>query len=308
METAIGRRPRTRRISRGKRLEITARDLEVFRRLGQYRYLRTPYLYAFAAGASETRFKERLGDLFHEGYLDRPAQQWELADARCTPAVYELANRGRTELAWHDLADTGCRTFLSAAPPKQFRHSLAICEVLASIELGSCGRPGLRFIPWSEILARAPEATKMSSMPFRIATRETAIVPDGLFGLEYTCDARKAYRFFALEVDRGTMPVARRDSRQTSLLEKLRTYREIIERRLYKDHWGISTLLVLTLTVGDGRLANVLAALKEIESASALLFKTIGGEPRALANPVLALVGQPWVRAVAAGLDISKSC
>ena len=74
-----------RRLSLGKTLALTSRDLAIFRALAEYRYLRSTHLHAFSGGASETRFKERLGDLFHEGYLDRPSQQWEFADARTAP-------------------------------------------------------------------------------------------------------------------------------------------------------------------------------------------------------------------------------
>src|SRR5271156_5031299 len=98
MSTAI-RRSRMRRRSTGKRIAITPRDIEIFRALGRYRYLRSTYLHALAGGASETRFKERLGDLFHEGYLDRPAKQWEFARARYQPVVYELGEGARRVLS-----------------------------------------------------------------------------------------------------------------------------------------------------------------------------------------------------------------
>ncbi|MEJ0042771.1 MAG: hypothetical protein WDM81_11445 [Rhizomicrobium sp.] len=87
-----------KRTRKGKRIELTERDIAIFRLLSQYRYLRSTYIHAFVGGASETRFKERLGDLFHEGYLDRPSQQWEFADARHMPAVHELGERGRRAL------------------------------------------------------------------------------------------------------------------------------------------------------------------------------------------------------------------
>src|SRR5471032_3223184 len=83
------RRSMMRRTRAGKRIELTPRDLEIFRLLERYRYLRSTYIHAFVGGASETRFKERLGDLFHEGFLDRPGQQWDYADARCMPTIYE---------------------------------------------------------------------------------------------------------------------------------------------------------------------------------------------------------------------------
>src|SRR4051812_40289463 len=86
---SMQRRSRMRRTAVGKRIELTARDIDIFRLLGRYRYLRSNYIHAFVGGASGTRFKERLGDLFHEGYLDRPCQQWDFANARYRPVVYE---------------------------------------------------------------------------------------------------------------------------------------------------------------------------------------------------------------------------
>jgi hypothetical protein len=77
-----------RRMSQGKRIALTPRDFDIFRWLCRYRYLRSTYLHAFVGGTSETRFKERLGDLFHEGYLDRPDQQWQFSGYLSSPVVY----------------------------------------------------------------------------------------------------------------------------------------------------------------------------------------------------------------------------
>src|ERR1700733_15568351 len=88
------RRSRMKRSSAAKRIALTARDIEIFQLLRRYRYLRSTYLHAFAGGASATRFKERLGDLFHEGYLDRPERQWKFAGSRYQPAIHELGAEG----------------------------------------------------------------------------------------------------------------------------------------------------------------------------------------------------------------------
>jgi hypothetical protein len=66
------------RISSGKRIELTPRDIELFKLLYRYQYLRSGFLYAFVGGESQTRFKERLGDLYHDGrFINRPEQQWQ---------------------------------------------------------------------------------------------------------------------------------------------------------------------------------------------------------------------------------------
>ena len=74
----------------GKNLYLTQRDIEIFKLLQRYRYLRSTFIHEFVGGRQITRFKERLGDLFHEGYLWRPKQQWQHINARYSPAIYEL--------------------------------------------------------------------------------------------------------------------------------------------------------------------------------------------------------------------------
>ena len=98
METSK-RRSRMRRVSAGKRIELTERDIELFKLLNRYRYLRSNFLYSFLGGNSETRFKERLGHLYHDGrYINRPAQQWQFANCRHMPLIYELDAKGEQVL------------------------------------------------------------------------------------------------------------------------------------------------------------------------------------------------------------------
>jgi hypothetical protein len=59
------RRSRMYRKSTGKRIELTERDIEIFKLLARYRYLRsTYYIHAFVGG-NRTKLIERLGHLYH---------------------------------------------------------------------------------------------------------------------------------------------------------------------------------------------------------------------------------------------------
>ncbi len=289
------RRSRMRRTRTGKRIELTARDLEIFRALARCRYLSSTYIHAFVGGASETRLKERLGDLFHEGYLDRPAQQWQFAGALYRPTIYEAGDGARRVLCDQDGNDS-C-TFLATNAHRQFAHSMMICEVLASLEIGARHDPSLRFIGWPEILSRAPEDTRASATPFRMPMANGGhVVPDGMFGLEYANGGTKTYRFFALEADRGTMPVARSNPNQTSYLKKVAAYRDIITGQVHKTHWGIPNLLVLTLTTGEARMAEMLERLdRQAGGSAAFLFRAIPGDTQR--QPVPQLLTEPWQRA-----------
>lgn len=284
------RRSRSVRAPLGKALILTDRDHRIFAALARYRYLRSSYLHAFAGGHSGKRFKERLGDLFHEGYIDRPEQQWERADGRYTPAVYELGKRGRQALYEVPPAVT----FLGQGAHRQFAHALLSCACLASIELATVGRP-LRFVSWPEILAKAPEATRCAQQPERVPVGANALVPDGLFGLEYKSDGAMTYRFFALELDRGTMPLSRSDSGQTSYFGKLDLYREMIDLGRHTSFWGLPNLLVLSVMPEDARLSGTLARLQSGLTAAAFLFRSV--EPKVLNEPVPSLLDEPWMRA-----------
>ena len=244
-----------------------------------------------------TRFKERLGDLFHEGYLDRPEQQWQFANAIHRPAVYESGLGAARALLENGIAVDDARSFLSTTAHRQFLHSLMICEVLASLDLGTRANSRLRLIAWPEILGRAPEATRSSQTPFRVPVPSGGyLVPDGLFGIEYAQGGTKTYRFFALEADRGTMPIVRSSQNQTSILGKVAAYREIIGRQMHKAHWGIPNLLVLTVTTNESRMREMIRCLGDQGGeCAAFLFAAVGDA--ALKIPVPSLLVEPWARA-----------
>jgi hypothetical protein len=287
----------------GKRIELCSRDLEIFKLLRRYRYLRSTYIHAFVGGASTTRFKERLGDLFHEGYLDRPAQQWVFGDARFAPVVYESGKGSINALRAIGAGDE-CSWQIASTANKQFLHALMTCEAVASIELAARADEHLRFIAWPEIFARAPEATRASKTPLRLPVPSGgSLAPDAVFGLEYRTHGARTYRFFALEVDRGTMPISRSKPGQTSYLGKLTAYGEILSRQVHKTHWGIPNLLVLTLTASTARASEIVAKLGL--GSPAFLFKSAEG--KALSKLLGALLSEPWERAGHAPLSIAES-
>lgn len=292
------RRSRMRRTSTGKRIALSERDRELFRLLARYRLLRSTYLHAFLGG-SPKRFIERLGDLYHEGFLDRPEQQWNSANARTMPVVYCLGAKAYRAL------EEGGEGFAPErySVSRQFAHELMICEILASIELGARQTPGLRFIPFPEILTYAPQATKAKANPLAIPIGITGatLVPDALFGLAYEGTSPATYRFFALEADRATMPVFRSSRTQTSYGRKLAAYREGLANGTIRSWFGLPNLLVLTVSVNEQHLRNIMAARDKAIGGSGspvLLFKTLSPPDgyQAMSIPTPALLTTPWAR------------
>jgi len=307
-----------RRVSSGKRIELTERDIELFELLNRYHFLRSNFLYAFLGGNSETRFKERLGHLYHDGrYINRPEQQWQFANCRHMPVIYELDDQGEQVLRERGLlhSDSPLLKKGRMGAYRQFAHTLMICDCMASIELGVRQDPSLRFISWQEIIAKTPERTRQLDNPFAMpvsithtlprtgATQRADIkaVPDGLFGLEYARDASKAYRFYALEADRNTQPVTRSDLHQTSYLRKILAYRQISAQGIHKSHLGLPNLFVLTVTTNEPHMANIMSLVKELahEGKSRLfLFKTMSslGDFNKAPEPGGNMLTNPWQR------------
>ncbi len=249
VDDKLGRRSRFERSPRGKTLRLTERDRHILEYLYRYRYLRQDHLTRIFAPKSPKRLNERLGDLFHEtGLINRPMLQAPLFDARATPMLYEISNKGVAYLeALHPLphrAVTFSRRQRGAFSP-QFLHTMMIIETVLDIELVAQATPGQRFVPVDEILSRAPDSTQNAKNPLSVPVcfegRDTHVIPDALYGIEYERGDGKGYRFFALECER-TSPASRSNSTASSSARKRKAYAALIEAQSYKTHWGIPNL------------------------------------------------------------------
>ena len=129
------------------------------------------------------------------------------------------------------------------------------------------------------------------------------LAPDGLFGSEYESGGTKTYRFFALEVDRGTMPVARSNPNQSSYLGKLSAYREIITHRVHKTNFGLPNFLILTLMTSQLRLTDLMDRLgRRVGEIANFLFKSV--DASSLTTPAVQLLIDPLQRAGLSPLGI----
>jgi hypothetical protein len=289
---ALHRRLRFSRKRTGKAITLTERDIEIFKLLERYRYLRSTFIHSFVGGY-EKRLIERLGDLFHEGYLNRPPQQWRAFNARYTPAIYELDELGERFLKEHGLGGGETRSLVSRGrmgANREFAHAMMVSDTLASIELGARDSSGVRFISWRDILSRAPQATRDAGNPFslpvsishtfRTGSTQTAtfsLVPDAFFGLEYAANGKKLYRFFALEAERANR-VYCNNLHQTSWLKKILAYRAIIAAKTYHSHFGLPNLMVIVVTPTSAKIGTMARLVMEVtqgRGSTQFLFKSI---------------------------------
>jgi hypothetical protein len=314
MET-IKRRSRTERTPRGKRARLTPRHFEILRFLQRYRFLDARHIYALI-GSSNTNVRNALADLFHEhGLIDRLPQRAFMRDPLYDPEIYELSDEGHGLLeqqpgnaepaTWLKHGRYGAKSLAA--------HNLTICHVVAAIEVAAKAA-GIRFITCTEILARAPKPTQNARQPFaipasishlfpdgKVRKSDVPVLPDAVFGLQYP---NGTFRCFALEIDRGTMPLTRGNLDETSYLRKLLQYREVISRGVYKAHFGMTTtpMLLLTVTTNERHLDGIKDLLRDLAREQqwkrAFLFKaepSLGSFQRA-PHPALSLLTTGWDR------------
>lgn len=265
---ALGRRSRFKRCPTGKRLILTKRDLEILQWLHRYRFLRQTQLIALLGPKSHKRFIERLGDLFHEtGYINRLACKHRTFDSFSTPMLYEISNAGLAYLEAHDAIPDRAVTFsrrARGAYNPQFLHTMMVIDTLVSIELETRSTADQRFVPVDAILRKAPATAQCAPNPLSIPVTlypkkqypfirqriETHIIPDALYGIEYSIEGENRYRFWALECER-TSPASRSTTTSSSTLLKRAAYQTMIDSRQYTRHWGIPNIKLHLITASQ---------------------------------------------------------
>ena len=266
------------RLKRGKAkpIELTPRDKVILLSLYKYRFLSTDHLQALTDTQSRWGMNKRLRLLYDHKYIDKPkAQRALFSHAEKRPTIYALGNKG---------ADTLAHQFNIPMPQsvywteknrrvreKHIEHTLGISDFMVSVEMVCKQAGNIRLMDRDEILARSPEQTKRVEYPFRWKTNimhggqrhEIAIVPDYVFGLHYEDKPEGKNRsFFFVEIDRGTMPIVRRDIKQTSFLRKMQSYEDSWKNKLPKQRFDINAFRVLTLTTSNDRIQTMLEAYK----------------------------------------------
>ena len=137
------------------------------------------------------------------------------------------------------------------------------------VELACRARSDVALIREEDIIAGAPEETRSAREPLRWEAvsieqgrRERwTVVPDGAFGLTFP-DETVAY--FALEVDRGTIPISRHGMDHRSIRRKLKTYLDGWRAQRHVEQFGVRQMRVLTVTSSPERMEHMVETVRNI--------------------------------------------
>ena len=175
-------------------LWLTEDDKKIIAHVGAHRFRRAPDIARFI-NRPPKKIVERLTELFHAGYLDRPQAQLEFfTPSNRPPYVYALGTKGAALLAelHGDAAPKIDWTDKNRAVGRPFiHHSLLIGDVMTAAERVAPAHPGVQLITAKHILAAAPEKTQRSVNPWKLTAtllvdgntqHPASIVPDKEIG------------------------------------------------------------------------------------------------------------------------------
>ena len=269
-------------------IQLTERDAQILKALHRYRFLTTDHIQTLTGTESRWGMNKRLRLLYDHKYIDRPkAQAAIFSYAAKRPTVYALGNKGAALLSERFGIAMPAKVYWTEknrrVRERHIEHTLGISECMIEMETLCRASPHHQFIDQNEILYNSPCQTRRAKYPFRWKTRvvdngkshDIMILPDYIFGIRHK-DGRERYYF--VEIDRGTMPVSRRDIRQTSFMRKVLSYADTFNRGLAKQRFDISGFQVLTVTTSIERIQTIQRATAGLPdtsfSANTFLFRT----------------------------------
>lgn len=272
-------------------LRLTERDVEIVKAVARYRVLhsemigRAVALAGFETGGIDTcreafdpakKIRDRLTELFHGGFLDRPRSGFSFALPGSDPIAYAVGREGERLLARLDVE-------MDASPGRKTRnatsgfleHQLLINEV--AISLRESVSSNMSVAIGDEM--RAAAAARRSH-PFRFSAEVTLGTETRTIGTEpdlaFTIGADDRTLAFFVEVDRSTEPALRyryaRGARRptltgTSILRKLLAYGALKRTDTIKDRLGWRNFKVLfvceTLPGSGNRIARLMEVVRD---------------------------------------------
>ena len=257
--------------------QFTKRDLDILRHIAEHRFIRSEWLVKLVGG-SRQQVLRRLHLLYHHSYLDRPRVQLDYFHrGGSSSLIYGLASRGAGRLRrdlnmpfermdWTTRNKGVGRLFLE--------HTVMVSDFMAGLALDCAQRTDVRLFYTHEL--RHPAGRESQREPFRWTVdlpgkRRVGVVPDKVFALEVTHeDGRIERTHYFLEADRGTMPIERRDLRQSCVLRKLKAYEGTFTSQIHRTKLGAERFRVLFVSLQSARANHIVEAVTQLNKGRKL--------------------------------------
>jgi hypothetical protein len=266
------RRPRFRRASEPPPFRLTDDDVEIIRHIARHRFLRSTHIAALV-GRSLDRTNDRLLRLFHAGYVDRPRAQLDRFPTSGTaPMLYALADRGARLL--RQRGDLPSATVEWSRKNRKVQrpfidHQVEIVDFQVALQRAVSTRADVRLSFEGERSAAALRRQGRGARPcFALSAQlsqngivhHVSVVPDSVLALHFADGTQHNY---AVEIDRGTMPVFRSDPEQTSIARKMQVYLSAHAAKQHQREFGWTNFRVLFVTTNQERIETMIDASRQ---------------------------------------------
>ncbi|MDR3386356.1 MAG: replication-relaxation family protein [Rudaea sp.] len=260
----------------GKPIVLTPRDLDFLFQLFIHGPLSTAMLRALIApDVSQWTITERLKHLKRKpnGLIEQPWQQRAAVNANYNHLVVALSSAGLNALLENARITPEQAGWYAGINEnrKTYEHDTMAAYISASLALGCREDADLTFISWLDIFSRdkCPATTKAARnpllIPFSFGKADHAVIPDGLCGISHR---ERGVNFYAIEADRNTEPIETSRLSRSSIARHLWGYRFVLRNELYRLHYGLPNLQVLTITTSEVHMQNIMAHLKRAAAAA----------------------------------------
>lgn len=286
------RRPRFTRAGTGT-LPLRAIHEAILAQVGRFGLLNSSQLEQLVPAISGDRLRKHAADLYHHGYLERPAgQQAALyTGPGSRPMVYTLSRAGArmlqvrlgTSPALLPRAKSRVEDKAGAAlaPPKPLgtwpallsgdvghgylAHELLVRDVLCAAEVACRSVPALQLKLWPDLVAEVPVADQAAEWRVRVrladVERTVSVRPDAIVAFKnHQAPDERSVRHAFVELDRATMPIMRRDLYGSSVMRKWLAYSASEQQGIFSERLGARRARVLIVTTSEKRVRAMVEA------------------------------------------------
>jgi hypothetical protein len=237
------------------RIELHDRDVEIFKLVYGYRFLRTDHITALIEG-DRSSIEKRLRKLWEHRFLNRTfLLAYPGKEPSTRKAIYSIDYRAASVLAKNDFAEPQALKFAirrNKTDLKYIEHQLIISNFRVALTLALKNKKEAKLLFWRQDNDLRDHVEVVGSGK----TKTLPIAPDGYFAIE---DERGKMYWF-LEADRYTMDHHR-------FFLKMKAYYLWWEKKGHTDKFDIKNFRVLTICPNNTMLERRLEVTKKVKVA-----------------------------------------
>jgi protein involved in plasmid replication-relaxation len=274
------RLPRFKRCLNIRPIRLTERDVSLLVWTGIHRVLTSVHLRTLLSPGSHQNLLRRLCLLYHHGFLERPRTQIDYFHrGGSRPMVYTLTPLGArwVEASYDVLSDWLRHSHGAPWGRRYLEHALAVSDILVALfRAGDALNDEVRVLYEHQLDFSRSEPRSLAWTVDAGPFGKLSVIPDRVVQLRTFTDENESPERVTcfIEADRGTMPVTRRDNRQSSILRKLIAYETSWRKGLLQKRYPTDRFRVLIVTTNPARVEQMVKACQQLKCGHGLFLFT----------------------------------